>query len=215
MAMSTPHVNGRERKSLAEQIDRLDAILDGLAEGLNEAVVTAVQAAVGLAVQEAVRGVLTEVLTNPALLAKLRGGAAPAPAAVSPPVAPGKPRLRERFRQWCGRVAATVRAAWQECGRVLHQGLSTCRRLPGRVRRGWARCWHRVQVVKHFRVQLLTALAVGVAAGTAAYWAGPWLAAGVSALGGFATALAVQAGLAVRRLLAPFAASARGPFPTV
>ena len=32
--------NGRSRKSLAEQIDRLDHILDGLGEGLNEAVAT-------------------------------------------------------------------------------------------------------------------------------------------------------------------------------
>jgi hypothetical protein len=49
--MSTT-TNGRERKSLAEQIDRLDGILDGLAQGLEQAVVAAVQAAVGLAVRE-------------------------------------------------------------------------------------------------------------------------------------------------------------------
>jgi hypothetical protein len=48
-------------------------------------------------------------------------------------------------------------------------------------------------------MQLLTALTVGIAAGTAAYFAGPWFAAGVSAAGGFATTLAVQAGLWLRR----------------
>jgi hypothetical protein len=39
----TTVVNGKaERKSLAQQIDRLDLILDGLADGLNEAVADAV-----------------------------------------------------------------------------------------------------------------------------------------------------------------------------
>ena len=61
--MSATLTNGRQRKSLAEQIDRLDSVLDGLADGLNEAVATAVK--------EAVRAVLTEVLTNPELLARL------------------------------------------------------------------------------------------------------------------------------------------------
>ena len=37
--------NGRSRKSLADQIDRLDQILDGLADGLNEAVASAVKQA--------------------------------------------------------------------------------------------------------------------------------------------------------------------------
>ena len=49
--------------------------------------------------------------------------------------------------------------------------------------------------------ELLTAMSVGVAAGTVAYFAGPWLAAGVSAVGGFATTLAVHAGLWFRRVL--------------
>jgi hypothetical protein len=68
--MNTP-TNGRIRKSLAEQIDRLDHILDGLSEALNDSVASAVKDAVTMAVQEAVRGVLTEVLSNPDLLAKL------------------------------------------------------------------------------------------------------------------------------------------------
>ena len=54
--------NGQIRKSLAEQIDRLDHILDGLSEALNESVATAVKDAVTLAVQEAIQGILAEVL---------------------------------------------------------------------------------------------------------------------------------------------------------
>src|SRR4051794_12989128 len=70
---ATLNANGRERKSLAGQIDRLDRVLDGLADNLNEAVADAVKAAVGAAVREAVAGVLTEVLTNPKFVAALRG----------------------------------------------------------------------------------------------------------------------------------------------
>ena len=55
--MSTTLTNGRQRKALAEQIDRLDSVLDGLADGLNEAVATAVK--------ETVHAVLSEVLSNP------------------------------------------------------------------------------------------------------------------------------------------------------
>ena len=61
--MSTTLTNGRQRKSLAEQIDRLDSVLDGLADGFNEAVATAVK--------ETVHAVLSEVLSNPELLARL------------------------------------------------------------------------------------------------------------------------------------------------
>src|SRR6185436_14172824 len=69
----TTTMNGNVRKSLAEQIDRLDVILDGLAESLSGAVADAVRETVGLSVKEAVQAVLIEVLGNPAVLAKLRG----------------------------------------------------------------------------------------------------------------------------------------------
>src|SRR5262245_17521018 len=63
--------NGTARKSLAEQIDRLDNILDGLAEALNESVAAAVQQAVGEAVAAAVQAAVVEVLTNPELQKRL------------------------------------------------------------------------------------------------------------------------------------------------
>ena len=69
---ATKEMNGRAgRKSLSEQIDRLDGILDGLAEALNGAVADAVKDAVGQAVHEAVReavaATLQAVLADPAL----------------------------------------------------------------------------------------------------------------------------------------------------
>lgn len=61
-------LNGRFRKSLANQLDRLDVILDGLAEALNGAVSDAVRQAVGEATREAVQMAMAEALpkqTNP------------------------------------------------------------------------------------------------------------------------------------------------------
>src|SRR4051812_33763369 len=97
--------NGQVRKSLSEQIDRLDHILDGLSEGLNEAVATAVQEAVGVAVKEAVSAVITEVLTNPDILALIRASLAPA----APP-APNP--LWSKVRGLCSVVASAAKAAW-------------------------------------------------------------------------------------------------------
>ena len=90
--------NGKVRKSLAEQIDRLDSIPDGLADGLQEAVADAVKRAVTLVVQEAVRGVLAELLTNPDLLALLRGSFGPAVQSKEPVTEPAARPTRRTAR---------------------------------------------------------------------------------------------------------------------
>jgi len=197
----TTSTNGRARKSLAEQIDRLDGILDGLAEALNGVVADAVQQAVGLAVKEAVTAVLTEVLSNPTVLEKLRAAAAPspAPAPAGPVAAPPSllSRLAGRLGGLSGRLAGLARAARAAClarlrqvGRACGDGL----RRVGRVARvGW-QC---LLAFRQWRGQLVIGLTVGTAVGVAAYFVGPWLCGLSGGLGGFTTALAVRA----RRLL--------------
>jgi hypothetical protein len=125
----TTNANG-QRKSLASQIDRLDALLDGLADGLTDAVAQAVKGAVALAVKEAVQAVLTEVLTNPAVLAKLQA-ATQAAQSEQPADAP-KPKGPGRFaawRDWVGtklkKVGEGCRAGWQ---RVRDAGVALARR---------------------------------------------------------------------------------------
>ena len=106
----TLETNGQTRKTLASQIDRLDAILDGLSEGLDQAVAQAVREAVGLAVQEAVQAVLAELLTNPLLREQLQGPAAPQPGSPDGPAnkyGGGKSRLAAL----CGRVRDKLRSA--------------------------------------------------------------------------------------------------------
>src|SRR3954471_22650751 len=87
------------RKSLAEQIDRLDRILDGLSDNLSEAVATAVQQAVTAAVQEAVRQAVIEVVTNQELQQLLRP-----PARQPAPTAPAG----VSSRGWLGAIGSTV-----------------------------------------------------------------------------------------------------------
>ncbi|MFT3883347.1 MAG: hypothetical protein QM703_27295 [Gemmatales bacterium] len=58
-------LNGRFKKSLAHQLDRLDTILDGLADALNGAVSDAVRQAVLQATREAVQVAMAEVLPKP------------------------------------------------------------------------------------------------------------------------------------------------------
>src|SRR6516164_2763726 len=109
MTTMTTNADGRTRKSLSEQIDRLDAILDGLGDALNEAVAAAVSEAAGRAVKEAVQAVLAEVLTNPALRERaLHVDSRPAPRADSPWVPPPLARLAT----WLG---ARARSCVQAC----------------------------------------------------------------------------------------------------
>jgi hypothetical protein len=149
--MSATDINGRQRKSLAEQIDRLDAILDGLSDALQGAVSQAVREAVSVAVKEAVRAVLTEILSNAELQEKLRGPAGPPPPAPEPKPAstPGS-RLKERLSrlggrahallQWAGsRLAALwqrLRAARRLAIALLALGIGTLVRVAGQVG-GW------------------------------------------------------------------------------
>src|SRR5688500_8842482 len=90
----SPGANGRQQKSLAQQLDRFDRILDGLAEALEGAVAASVQVAIGEAVRMAVEATLAEALRRPELRATVMAG----------PAAPSGPRVR-----WTSGLAAVVR----------------------------------------------------------------------------------------------------------
>src|SRR5262249_57355274 len=93
----TTMTNGRARKTLSDQLDRLDSILDGLSEALSESVAAAVKEATAQAVQQAVQATLTEILTSPELLT-LIGAARATPPLVEgrpAPAATTTPRLRD------------------------------------------------------------------------------------------------------------------------
>ena len=185
--------NGRViRKSLAEQIDRLDGILDCLADGLNDAVAAAVKEATALAVKEAVRGVLSEVLTNPDFLERIRSTIVPPSQGMQPvgPRAQG-PTSKERLHRLGNQVKAQVDRLRHGCSSTLHT-------VKGMAARALERC----RIVWHFKRQLLIALGIGSLVGAGVYFGGPYAAAVAGWLGGFMTTVAVQARMALRKLSA-------------
>lgn len=201
--------NGQVRKSLASQIDRLDAMLDGLADGLNELVISAVKQAVEVAVKEAVRSVLGEVLANTDLRSKLQG-------AVNVPAAPSEPTSRVSLRQRLGRVCSwisqRVKALWGACTTKLTEAKNAvgtggdlvvegCKGLVRKAGYGAYAVWQRLQIVRTLKYQLLTALIVGSLCGTGVFFAGPWVSAIATGIGGFGTSCAVQMGIGLRRML--------------
>jgi hypothetical protein len=192
----TVTTNGRAaRKSLAEQIDRLDTMLDGLSENLTEAVADAVRAAVVTAVQT----VLTEVLTNTEVLARLRDALPPATPATPPVTGPG---LGQRpFQAWSW-LSKKLRLVLGACRGGLGWLCEGAARVNEGVQKAAQAVWLRLRVLRHFQGQLVLSLGIGVAAGVTAYLAAPWLAALLSGLGGFTTAVVVQGAILLLRLVA-------------
>jgi hypothetical protein len=183
------------RKNLASQLDRLDHILDGLAEGLNGAVETAVRQAVTVAVEQAIKGIAAELFTNPDLLGKLGMGPATSetvPHNTTPPVTPPS-----GIRNLVAKTGSWLASGWRSLRRTVTG--AACR-----VVRIVSGLWQQVRRLRHFRVPLLAALAVGAVVGMAAYYGGPYVAAFAGWLAGFTTTLAVQAGFWLRQSFGSF-----------
>ena len=160
--MSTSTTNGRlPRKQLADQLDRLDAILDCLAGGLNEAVADAAREGTRLAVKDAI----VEVLTNPDLRELVRKAQAETDVKK-----PAKPSLWARLKAKVAEAkAALVRAAVPVVAgavtrvQAARSTLTTAIRVVRQARQAW-----RVVAV---------GLAVGAVAAAACYVAPPAVAA--------------------------------------
>src|SRR5262245_24961079 len=209
--------NGTARKSLAEQIDRLDNILDGLAEALNESVAAAVQQAVGEAVAVAVQAAVVEVLTNPQLQKRLHPAGTPRGWRVGAVLFPA---VRLVGRCWAGLVgvakatwrkaasaarslAARAAAALVRGGDVVASGCrAAAARVVSSVRGFWVRALLALHLARRLRRPLVVAAGVGLLVGLGCYCAGPVVASACSGAAGFAASLAASAWAAVRRALA-------------
>src|SRR5262249_41814609 len=189
----TTMTNGRARKTLSDQLDRLDSILDGLSEALTESIAAAVKAATAQAVQQAVQATLTEILTSPELLTLIGTARAMPPIVecVPVPAAPTTPRLRDRIGSALSWAGPKIRSVWTARGR----------KLSGRRPRLWG--------LGGVRRQLVLALGTGAAAGVAGSLAGPLAAGAFSGVAAFVSGLAVQPRLWLKKLVAnPTLASA-------
>jgi hypothetical protein len=215
MTTTTTNPNGRTRKSLAEQIDRLDAILDGLADNLNAAVVDAVAGAVKdavtVAVQEAVHAAILEVLTN----AELRKRLQPPASQPSAPVVVVLANTARRCWSWLTGAFDTAKTVAKKAARKAMESVHRCvaagrtkleevrDQVSKKARTGWMLAVALAAVAKRFRKQLLVALVVGVLVGVACYFSGREIASVGCGLAGFVGSLATAAVSRLRRML-PF-----------
>jgi hypothetical protein len=106
--MTQMTTNGRPRKQLSEQIDRLEQAVGGLGLGLREAV----REATTQAVREAVGELVAEVVTNPDIAALFRNTQAQAAQAARPRPSPGG-GLLGRLAGWFQQPLQVARQAWQ------------------------------------------------------------------------------------------------------
>jgi hypothetical protein len=199
METTTTTINGKQRKSLAEQIDRLDGILDGLADALNESVASAVKDAVTLAVREAVQAVLTELLANPAVRELLQGGPQPDAPAATPG---GQPAGNSWGRAVASRLGRWARAAVRAAAAPLRvaAGAWALGMQAGRRCLGWCRA--RLGPLRRLALPLVAAAGIGALAAVAAYHTGPWLVATAAGFGSSTAALVAQLLAGLRSLLA-------------
>src|SRR5262249_46273984 len=144
------------RKTLSDQLDRLDGIIDDLSEGLNQAVAHVVQQSVTTAVKQAVEGLLEAAVSNPDLVRALADRlGSPAP---DDPAVPTQGRGSVPPRRAGGVLAAVRRRVGALVVGV--RGRLRLVRLP------------------------LVVLGLGGVAVAAAYLAGPWLACAAGCLVG-------------------------------
>jgi hypothetical protein len=210
--MSTKNESSRARKSLAEQIDRLDTILDGLANNLNEAVAMAVADAVkevlGVAVQKAVHTALVEVMTNTELQKRLAINQAD-PVEKVEATAHASSGLGDKMRRcwawlagkvqaaWSGLVAVTVHAGnrvktaiGSVIATVTYVGRQVRDQVIQRGRIGWMMAAALVALAFRYRTQSMVAGAIGLIVGLASYHVGPLASSVVCGLAGGILALA-------------------------
>jgi hypothetical protein len=220
--MTTTNTNGRGRKSLAEQIDRLDAILDGLADNLNEAVAMAAASSVKevltVAVEKAVHAALVEILSNPEVEKRLT---AKAMEKVQPRL-PITVRLGRMARSCWTWLADTAKGAWRKLVAVTVATASGVKRVACSmvttasskinqareqamrgVRIGWMLTCALAALAKRFRKQVAVAAGIGVLVGVVSYVGGREVASAGCGLAGFVGTLAKDAVARVRRSM-PF-----------
>jgi hypothetical protein len=188
------------RKSLGDQIDRLDSILDGLAEALDGAVADAVRGVISHAVGEAVRAAVAEVLSSPELLRAALEKHDPQPAVPAAPPAPrpepltlkeNVTRVGSRLYEKVGRAASLAREKLNAAARTTRTALAVAPFVLRAVaRKVWA-----------YRKPCAVAVGVGVVCATVCYAGGQLFSSIANGLSGAALAISAMT-LPVKRFFA-------------
>jgi hypothetical protein len=171
--------NGRPRRQLSDQLDRLDSILDGLADALNESVAEAAK----VGVKEAVREAIVQLMTDSQLRAALHEATAPATK---------KSTVWERFR---ARVRQGVNKVSQLCTAIA-AGVTAQMRT---VRKAISSASCRFELAWQLRKVVLVGVGIGLTVAAVSYVTTHGVAATLAGTGAAATAIAMQVGFWVRK----------------
>ena len=191
----TATLNGRRepRRSLSQELDRLDKMLDGLAEAIPSTIADSVKETVATAVAEAFRATLMEVVANPDIIALLRN-ARPAAASNEQP-APAKAPLHQQIRQATSSAWKHALAGLKLAGNFVVSPVHT-------VVRCTINGYRQINTIWGLRKPVLIALGVGVVIGAAAYASAPWIAGVIAGCGAASTTLLGQFAMWTRRMYA-------------
>jgi hypothetical protein len=192
MSTATLSMNGKPRKQLSDQLDRLDNLIDVLGDGLNDAVITAMRDGA----RQAVKDALVDVLTHPEFLTALQSVIGPKETIAA------KPTLWQRLKVGFGQlrsVAANIVSSIKE--QISHTVYSVAAKLHSLRERGRA-----VVTVAHhsgllIRRLTLTAVVVGVLTGMVAIVTPHELLAVAGAVGGAIATVVAQVAYRARRLM--------------
>ena len=144
MTTTTMGGNGRvPRKSLNDQIEKLDGILDMMAEAIPPVIADSVRQAVAEAVRQAVETSIRETLSNPTLLQAALALRAPTATLVQPEIKPRRTLkdLLRNARGWVGstmkktaaKVTGVVSSIWTRSLAALRNGYAGLRRVSKRA----------------------------------------------------------------------------------
>ncbi|MBP3957840.1 hypothetical protein J8F10_21515 [Gemmata sp. G18] len=187
----TATLNGKPRKHLADQLDRLDSIIDALAEGLNGAVADACREGTRLAVKDAI----VEILTNPELRALLVPQAAPVPAPPPIPAVPPEPKKPGLWTRIKARVAATRAALVGFAAKTKAAVTTKIAAVTGAVSAAGAAAGEALPV----RRALTVAIGVGLVVALVCSQVPESASAAVAGIGAACTTVAVQVGAWLKR----------------
>ncbi len=176
-----------DRKQLADQLDRFDALLDGLSDGLLGAITDAVRDGTRLAVKDAI----VEILTDPALRAKLHQAAAPEPAAPPAPT--------ECKSSFWARLKSAAAGAMASAGNAVSSVVRKAQQVTAAVVATVRDPLRALRWLGNLKRVLVLGASVGLAVATVSLLAPHLVSAALSGIAGGVAAVAVQLSLWTRR----------------
>ncbi|CAN5346316.1 hypothetical protein BH11PLA2_BH11PLA2_52340 [soil metagenome] len=196
--MPPASLNGRPRKQLSDQLDRLDEVINGLEEFLPQAMADAARDGI----RQAFRDVVSELITDPTTLDRIRNAIVPN---AVPSVVPAEPaitaftRLKARLQSIRGKFVAGAAAAIRS---VISVGHLIRKSAADRYRTVKSRCQLLTLLALPLKSMAIVGIGIGVAVMAISYLAPHHVSAAISGCGASLSTMMLQVGLCLRRRLA-------------